>query len=326
MFSKTLEDIKKEFGNDSIMTSKDYKDIKVDVVSTGLLSLDIALGRGGIPKGRITEIYGAESSGKSTLSLMIMAQAQKMGDNVALIDVEMAYDKDYAQKLGVNTDKLAVSQPTSGEQALEIIDRLVKSKDVGVVVVDSVAALVPMRELEGDYGQAQMGVQARMMSQACRKLTSIIAKTNTAVIFLNQTRMKLGIQFGSPITTSGGMALKFYTSIRLELKRGKQILKDGKHIGNIIHLKVVKNKVAPPFKTCEIEMLDDEIGFSISSDLFSMAQQYGLVSKEGNTWSMGKEKLGVGIKNAMNNIDQDKLRKLIIERWDLQQKLTQKKI
>ena len=316
MLSDTLKKIKSEFGNESIMTSKDYKDIKVDVIPTGLLSLDIALGRGGIPKGRITEIYGAESSGKSTLSLMIMAQAQKMGDNVALIDVEMAFDQDYAKKLGIDVDKLVISQPNSGEQALEIVERLVNSGDIGVIVIDSVAALVPMREVEGNYGDAQMGLQARMMSQAMRKLTNVISKTNTSVIFLNQTRMKLGIMFGSPITTSGGMALKFYTSIRVELKRGKQILKDGQHSGNIVHLKVVKNKIAPPFKTCEIEMLDDEIGFSINSDLFNLAQKYEIVRKEGNTWYLGKEKLGVGLKNAMENIDQDKLRGLIIEKYE----------
>jgi len=313
MLSDTLKSIQKRFGNDSIMTSKDYKDIKVDVVPTGLLSLDIALGRGGIPKGRITEIYGAESSGKSTLSLMIMAQAQKMGNNVALVDVEMAFDQDYAKKLGINVEKLVISQPNSGEEALEIVEELVKSNDVGVIVVDSVAALVPRREIEGEMGDAQMGLQARMMSQAMRKLTNVISKTNTSVIFLNQTRMKLGIMFGSPVTTSGGMALKFYSSIRVELKRGKQILKDGQHSGNIVHLKVIKNKVAPPFKTCDVEMLDDEIGFSINSDLFNLAQKYEIVRKEGNTWYLGKEKLGVGVKSAMENIDQDKLRGLIIE-------------
>jgi len=323
---ETLKNIKKRFGAESIMTSKDYKELKIDVISTGLISLDIALGRGGIPKGRISEIFGKESSGKSTLSLMIIAEAQKQNEAVALIDAEMAFDPEYARSLGVDTEKLIISQPKNGEEGLEIVEELVRSKNLGVIVVDSVSALVPKKEIEGEMGDAQMGLQARLMSQAMRKLTGITSKANTAIIFINQIRMKLGNAWGSPETTSGGLALKFYSSLRLELKRGKQLIKDNKHVGNVIHFRVIKNKIAPPYKTCDLEMYDDEVGFNIASDLFLSATQFGLIHKTGNTWFLNEKKLGVGISNAMQNINRVELKKLIIDKWKANNKISNVKI
>jgi len=318
---EVIKTIQKKFGMGSIITVKDYKKMNVETISTGLISLDLALGVGGIPRGKITEIFGKEMSGKSSLSLMIIAQAQKKNNKAALIDVEHSFDLDYAKRLGVNTDDLIVSQPDNGEQALEIVEALVKSEEVAVVVIDSVAALVPKKELEGDYGDAQMGSMARMMSQGMRKLMGVIAKTNTSVIFLNQIRMKLGVLWGNPETTTGGVALKYYSSVRIELKKSKQIKKDGVHIGYVVNAKVVKNKVAPPFKNCVLEMLDDEDGFSIKGDVFSMGQKYDLITKVGNTWYYGKEKLGVGILNAIQNVNEKKLRKEILEAWHKQNNL-----
>jgi len=325
MLDETLKTIKKRFGKGSIMTEGDYKTLDIDSISTGLLSLDLALGIGGIPRGRITEIFGKESSGKSTLSLMAIAELQKKGGTAALIDVEHAFDPEYAKKLGVDMDKLVTSQPNCGEEALEIVEELVKSDEIGLIVVDSVAALVPKREIDGDYGDSHMGLQARMMSQAMRKLTGVVSDKNTAIVFINQVRMKLGIMFGSPETTSGGMALKFYSSVRIELRRGKQIKNGTENIGHVIHIKVIKNKVAPPFKSCEVQMLNDEIGFSISSDLFAMGQKYELITQSGNTWSYKDKKLGVGISNAMENINKEEVKKEVLRLWHSKKNI-QKKI
>jgi len=282
-----IDQIKAKFGEGSIMKLGEAHKMKVEVVPTGCLSLDLALGVGGLPKGRMTEIYGAEASGKTTLALHAVAEAQKKGGTAAYVDVEHALDPDYARKIGVKVDDLLISQPDTGEQALEIVETLVRSNGVDIVVIDSVAALVPRVEIEGEMGDQNIALQARLMSKAMRKLSGIISSTKTVVIFINQTRMRIGFFFGNPETTTGGMALKFYASIRIELKRLAQLKKGEQIIGNKVKAKIVKNKVAPPFKTCEFEILYDQ-GISLFSDLFNLGLEHGLIKKAGNTFSFAK--------------------------------------
>jgi recombination protein RecA len=292
-----IAQIKDRFGDGSIMKLGDQHRVDVDSVSTGCLSLDLALGVGGMPRGRIIEIYGPESSGKTTLALHVIAEVQKTGGTAAFVDAEHALDPEYAGKIGVKTAELLVSQPDNGEQALEILETLVRSGAVDVVVVDSVAALVPKAEIEGEMGDQHMGLQARLMSQALRKLTAIVAKTNTVVIFINQIRMKIGIVFGNPETTTGGNALKFYSSLRVEVRRSAQIKQLERVIGNQTTAKVVKNKVAPPFRNCRFDIMYNE-GISIAGDLVDLGTEMGVVTKNGNSYSYGELKLGVGRENA----------------------------
>lgn len=294
---EALAQIRERFGDGSIQILGEAKALTVDTVSSGCLSLDIALGVGGAPRGRIMEIYGPESSGKTTLAQHIVAEVQKAGGIAAFIDAEHALDPDYARKIGVNVDELLISQPDTGEQALEILETLVRSNAVDIVVVDSVAALVPKAEIEGEMGDQHMGLHARLMSQALRKLTAIVGKTKTIVVFINQTRMKIGIVFGNPETTTGGMALKFYSSIRIEIRRAAQIKLGDKIIGNRVKVKIVKNKVAPPFRATEFDIMYNE-GISVSGDVLDTAVAYGTVKKSGNSYTYGEEKLGVGRENA----------------------------
>jgi recombination protein RecA len=292
-----IEQIKERFGDGAIMKFGEAKTMEVDVIPTGCLSLDVALGVKGVPRGRIIEIYGPEASGKTTLAQHIVAETQKMGGIAAFIDAEHALDPDYAKKIGVKVDELLISQPDTGEQALEILETLVRSNAVDVVVVDSVAALVPKAEIEGEMGDSHMGLQARLMSQALRKLTGIVSKSKTLVIFINQTRQKIGIVFGNPETTTGGVALKFYASVRVEVRRAAQIKQGDKIIGNRVKAKVVKNKVAAPFRTCEFDIMYNE-GISVSGDALDTAVLYKVVDKKGNSYSYKEEKLGVGRETA----------------------------
>lgn len=295
-----LQQIEKQFGKGSVMRMGDvaaFRDIQV--VPTGSLSLDIALGCGGLPKGRVIEIYGPESSGKTTLTLEVIAQVQKAGGTAAFVDAEHALDPSYAEKIGVNVADLLVSQPDNGEQALEIADMLVRSGAVDIVVIDSVAALTPKAELEGDMGASHMGLQARLMSQALRKLTANINRTNTLVIFINQLRSKIGVTFGSPETTTGGNALKFYSSVRLDIRRIGSVKKDDDVIGNETRIKVVKNKVAPPFREARFEILYGE-GVSFLGELIDLGLQYGFLQKSGSWYAYGDEKLGQGKENVRN--------------------------
>jgi recombination protein RecA len=293
-----LGQIEKQFGKGSVMRLGDNVATQaVDVVPTGSLGLDVALGVGGLPRGRVVEIYGPESSGKTTLALSTIAQAQKRGGAAAFIDAEHAMDPQYAKKLGVNLDDLLVSQPDSGEQALEICDMLVRSGAVDVVVVDSVAALTPKAEIEGEMGEPQMGLHARLMSQALRKLTGNIKRSNTLVIFINQIRMKIGVMFGNPETTTGGNALKFYASIRLDIRRIGSIKKGEEVIGNQTRVKVVKNKMAPPFRQCEFDILYDQ-GISKEGELIDIGSEGGVVEKMGAWYSFEKERIGQGKDNA----------------------------
>ncbi|MBL7058451.1 recombinase RecA [Patescibacteria group bacterium] len=299
-----MEQIKDRFGDGSIMKFGDFKHVNVDAVSTGCLSLDVALGIGGVPRGRVIEIFGPEASGKTTLAQHIISEVQKVGGIAAFIDAEHALDPDYAVKIGVNVKDLLISQPDTGEQALEILETLVRSNAVDVVVVDSVAALVPKKEIEGDMGDSNMGLQARLMSQALRKLTGIVSKTNTIVIFINQIRMKIGVIFGNPETTTGGNALKFYSSVRIEVRRSAQIKQADKIIGNRVKCKIVKNKVAAPFRTCEFDIMYNE-GISISGDLLDVGVSVSVIGKNGNSHSFEDIKLGVGRENAKRFLRSD---------------------
>jgi recombination protein RecA len=293
-----LGQIEKQFGKGSVMRLGDAGvDNSIGTISTGSLSLDIALGIGGLPRGRVVEVYGPESSGKTTLALQVIAECQKTGGAAAFIDAEHALDPAYAEKLGVNLDDLLVSQPDTGEQALEITDMLVRSAAVDVVVVDSVAALTPKAEIEGDMGDSHMGLQARLMSQALRKLTANIKRSNTMVIFINQIRMKIGVMFGSPETTTGGNALKFYASVRLDIRRIGAIKRGDEVIGNETRVKVVKNKVAPPFKQCEFEILYGE-GSSREGELIDLGVKNGMVEKAGAWYSYNEERIGQGKDNV----------------------------
>jgi recombination protein RecA len=292
-----IAQIKEKFGEGSIMKLGDARKVDVDAVPTGCLSLDLALGVGGMPRGRVIEIYGPESSGKTTLALHTIAEVQKLGGNAAFIDAEHALDPDYAGKIGVKTGELLVSQPDTGEQALDILETLVRSGGIDVVVIDSVAALVPKAEIEGEMGDSHMGLQARLMSQALRKLTGIVSKTKTVVIFINQTRQKIGIVFGNPETTTGGNALKFYSSLRIEVRRSAQIKQVEKVIGNQVSVKIVKNKVAPPFRTTKFDIMYNE-GISVAGDLLDLGVEKGVVGKAGASYTWGEEKLGVGRENA----------------------------
>jgi recombination protein RecA len=290
--------IEKQFGKGSIMRLGDNTaKAQVAAISTGSIDLDIALGVGGVPRGRVVEIYGPESSGKTTLTLHIIAEAQKAGGTAAFIDAEHALDPVYAKKLGVNTDDLLVSQPDTGEEALEITEALVRSNAVDIIVIDSVAALVPKAEIDGDMGDSHMGLQARLMSQALRKLTGIIAKSNTCVIFINQIRMKIGVMFGSPETTTGGNALKFYSSIRLDIRRIETLKTGDDSIGNRVRVKVVKNKVAPPFKQAEFDIMYDS-GISREGGILDLAVKYDIINKSGTWYSYGDERIGQGRENA----------------------------
>ena len=293
-----LGQIEKQFGKGSVMRLGDSGvDTTMGAISTGSLSLDIALGIGGLPRGRVIEVYGPESSGKTTLALQVIAECQKKGGTAAFVDAEHALDPTYADKLGVNIDDLLVSQPDTGEQALEITDMLVRSGAVEVVVVDSVAALTPKAEIEGDMGDSHMGLQARLMSQALRKLTANIKRSNTMVIFINQIRMKIGVMFGNPETTTGGNALKFYASVRLDIRRIGAIKRGDEVIGNETRVKVVKNKVAPPFKQCEFEILYGE-GSSREGELIDLGVKHGMIEKAGAWYSYNEERIGQGKDNV----------------------------
>lgn len=300
-----LDQIKDKFGDGSIMKISETQTLNVASSPTGSISLDLALGVGGIPKGRIIEIYGPESSGKTTLTLHMIAEVQKKGGLAAFIDAEHALDPEYAKRIGVNLEDLLISQPDSGEQALDITETLVRSNGLDLIVIDSVAALTPRAEIEGEMGDSHMGLQARLMSQALRKLTAIISKTNTTVIFINQIRMKIGVMFGNPETTTGGNALKFYCSVRLEVRRTAQIKNGDKIIGNRVKVKVVKNKVAPPFRIAEFDIMYNE-GISAAGDLLDTGVVLGVINKSGNTHSFGDTKLGVGREASKTTIREDK--------------------
>ena len=295
--AEAISEIKEKFGEGAIMKLKEAQKANVEVVSTGSLAVDLALGVNGIPRGRITEIYGGESTGKTTLALSIIAESQKSGGVAAFIDAEHALDPDYAKKIGVNVDDMLISQPDSAEQGLQIVESLVRSGEVDVIVVDSVAALVPKSEVAGEMGELQIGLQARLMSQALRKLSGIVSKTKTDLIFLNQTRMKIGIMFGNPETTPGGLALKFYSSVRIELRKMAQIKQGDQIIGSRVKVKIVKNKVAPPFKTAELDIYYNE-GISNASEAINLGTKLGVIKKSGSYFQYNDEKIGQGIENA----------------------------
>ena len=292
LLTETIGEIKSRFGEGSIMKLGEARAMDVEFIPSGSISLDIALG-GGVPKGRIIEIYGPESSGKTTLALHIISEIQKRKGTAAFVDAEHALDPEYAKKIGVNVNDLVISQPDSGEQALEIVEALVRSGAVDLVVIDSVAALTPKAEIEGEMGDSHMGLQARLMSQALRKLTGIVHKLNTTVIFINQTRMKIGIVFGNPETTTGGMALKFYSSVRVEVRKSAQIKQGDVIIGNRVKAKVVKNKVAPPFKTAEFDIMYNE-GIAYYGDVINVGTRYGILKKAGTWYNYENQKLGQG--------------------------------
>ena len=303
--SAALGQIEKQFGKGAVMRMGDVSAVRdVEAVSTGSLGLDVALGIGGLPRGRVIEIYGPESSGKTTLSLQVIAEAQKLGGTAAFVDAEHALDPGYAAKLGVDVDELLVSQPDTGEQALEITDMLVRSGSIDVVVVDSVAALTPKAEIEGDMGDSHMGLQARLMSQALRKLTGNIKRSNTMVIFINQIRMKIGVMFGNPETTTGGNALKFYASVRMDIRRIGAIKKGDEIIGNETRVKVVKNKMAPPFKQAEFQILYGE-GISREGEIIDMGVKQGFVDKAGAWYSYNGERIGQGKENVREFLKQN---------------------
>ncbi len=300
-----VQQIEKQFGKGSIMKLGDKVKEKIEVIPTGALSLDIALGVGGIPRGRIVEIYGPESSGKTTLALHIIAEAQANGGVAAFIDAEHAFDPKYGERIGINLDDLYVSQPDYGEQALEILETLVRSGAVDVVVVDSVAALTPRAEIEGDMGDSHMGLQARLMSQALRKITAIAGKTNTTVVFINQIRMKIGIMFGNPETTTGGNALKFYSSVRMEIRKREKLTKGDEVTGHVVRVKVVKNKVAPPFKEAVFEIIYPT-GIDKISSLIDAAVKFDVIQKAGSWYKMGDKQLAQGLEGTKEVLKNDK--------------------
>lgn len=313
-----LDTIQEKFGEGMMMKLGDVRKVDVEAIPTGAISLDIALGIGGVPRGRVVEVYGPESSGKTTLSLHIVANAQKVGGVAAFVDAEHALDPEYAKRIGVNINDLLISQPDNGEQALDIVETLVRSNMVDVIVVDSVAALVPKAEIEGEMGDQHVGRQARLMSQALRKLTAIISRSNTTVIFINQIRMKIGVMFGNPETTSGGQALKFYSSVRLEVRRSAQIKRGEDIVGNRTKVKVVKNKVAAPFRTAEFDIMYNE-GISLAGDALDTGVQYDVVKKSGNSFSYGEVKLGVGRENAKRFLKENQKIEKEIEKAILKQ-------
>lgn len=318
---QVMNDIEKQFGKGSIMKLGDKEHMKVDVCSSGCLSLDIALGVGGYPRGRIIEIYGPESSGKTTFALQAIAEHQKLGGRAAFIDAEHALDPVYAERLGVDIDELLLSQPDTGEQALEICDALVRSEAVSIIVIDSVAALVPQAEIDGEMGDSHVGLQARLMSQALRKLSGTINKTNTTCIFINQLREKVGVMFGNPETTPGGRALKFYSSIRLDIRRNEQLKMGDGIVGNKTTIKVVKNKVAPPFKTAVVDIMYGE-GVSREGEIIDLGVEAGIVEKTGAWYSYNGEKLGQGKENVKlllkENIElRDEIEQKVREYYDI---------
>jgi recombination protein RecA len=322
--SLAMQQIKERFGDGAIMKFGETRKVNVDAIPTGCLSLDLAFGIGGVPRGRIIEIFGPESSGKTTLAQHIVAEVQKKGGIAAFVDAEHALDPDYAERIGVDVKEMLISQPDTGEQALEIVETLVRSNAVDVVVVDSVAALVPQKEIEGEMGDQHMGLQARLMSQALRKLAGIVSKSKTVVIFINQIRHKIGVFFGNPETTSGGNALKFYSSVRLEVRRSAQIKQGDKIIGNKVRAKVVKNKVSAPFKSTEFEIMYNE-GISLAGDLVDLGVEHGVLDKSGNSYKFGEIKLGVGRENAKNFLKEDKkmmkdIRAKILEEYNKEEK------
>lgn len=319
---QVLEDIEKQFGKGSVMKLGENEHRNIDVIPSGSLSLDINLGIGGYPKGRIIEIYGPESSGKTTFALHAIAEAQKAGGRAAFIDAEHALDPQYAAKIGVNIDDLLLSQPDNGEQALEICEALVRSGAISIIVIDSVAALVPQAEIEGEMGDSHVGLQARLMSQALRKLSGVISKTNTIAIFINQLREKVGVMFGNPETTPGGRALKFYSSVRLEIRRSEQIKNGTDVIGNKTNVKVVKNKMAPPFKNCVVDIMYGE-GVSKEGELVDLASEAKIIEKSGAWYSYNGEKLGQGKENVKelfktNTKLRDEIEKKVRAHYDIE--------
>jgi recombination protein RecA len=314
-----ISSLQEKFGEGAVMRMGEMKKINVDVIPTGSFSLDLALGVGGLPKGRVVEIFGPESSGKTTLALGVVAQAQLKGGRAAFIDAEHAMDPDYASRIGVKVKELLISQPNNGEEALNILESLVRSNMIDVIVVDSVAALTPRAEIEGEMGQQFMGLQARMMSQALRKIAAIAAKSNTLIIFINQLREKIGIVFGNPETTPGGRALKFFSSVRIDVRRSAQVKKGEEIIGNRVNVKVVKNKVAPPFRTAEFDIIYGE-GISYEGDVINTALNSAVLTRAGASYSFDGEKLGVGVENLKARLKEDKKLLKEIERRILQAK------
>jgi recombination protein RecA len=325
VIEEAVKQIKDRFGEGIIMRFGEATHMDVEAIPTGCLSIDMALGVGGVPRGRVIEIFGPEASGKTTLAQHIVAEAQKMGGVAAFVDAEHALDPDYARKIGVNVDELLISQPDSGEQALDIVETLVRSGAIDIIVIDSVAALTPRAEIEGDMGQSHMGLQARLMSQALRKLTSIVSKSNTAVIFINQIRMKIGVMFGNPETTPGGNALKFYSSVRIEVRRAAMIKQGDKIIGNRNKCKIVKNKVAAPFQTTEFDIMYNQ-GISKEGDLLDVGVERGVITKSGHSYSYEEEKLGLGREKAKAYLREnqklyEKIRKIVWEQFKQQKEV-----